>query len=34
MPHSAPENWEVLEAEQNKNKPEKPMCALENKDFS
>lgn len=34
MPHSALENWEVLEIEQNKNKTEKPMRNLENKDFS
>lgn len=34
MPHSALENWEVLETEQNKNKPEEPRHTLENKDFS
>lgn len=34
MPHSALENWEVLEMEQNKNKPEKPRHALENEEFS
>lgn len=33
MPHSALENWEVLEIEQNKNKPENPMHTLEKKDF-
>lgn len=34
MPHTALENWEVLETEQNKNKPEEPRHTLENKDFS
>lgn len=34
MPHSALENWEVLEMGQNKNKAEKPRHALENKEFS
>lgn len=33
VPHSALENWEVLETEQNKNKPEESRHTLENKGF-